>query len=96
MYNLREVNPKMEGLQTNTALGKRYVVVDRNIQPKEFQKLTEYCKERGESGCSMLENEDIFGFVSYENGQYMALWKSCDYYIITDSGATYQKVKPHN
>lgn len=85
MFILREVSPQREGLATNTELIGRYTPINKHLHPNEF--------ERTLSSGQFHEPDSIFGFVVSNNGQDTQILRAGrEYYVMTESGKTFERL----
>lgn len=103
MYTLRKVS--QSEVQTNYTLGEKYSCIVRPTilkrdQVKNEQHQFEFDRElklyEAQENTDMMPNynpDNIFGFVLSENGKTFPLYTNEYVYIMTENGATFQKLQ---
>lgn len=84
MYTLREIDRKLG--TSNTALGDHYSVIMKAVNEKQFLETVKQWDEK----CL----KDLYGLVVFDgaDGSLMPLYKGREYYVMTDSGKTFEKL----
>lgn len=95
MYTLRSISKT--GLQRNENLGSNYSLVHRDYNYPEFQRQFKFIFDKDHVADNDPESngdtKDTYAFVISENGgQIFPLYKTFDYYIMTDSGKTFDNL----
>jgi len=87
MYTLRRINS--DKLEINTNLNENYVLVLEEKNKKEFSNIgTKILKFE-----TPEELKDIYGFVSFNEGQsIIPLYKKSQYYIMQSDGKTFDNI----
>lgn len=85
MFILRSVN-KVSGIAHNRILGDSYTLVFKGFD--EFEKI----KEGGDWESPCEDHNLILAFLSNNNGRIEGLDSYSTYYIMTESGKTFEKV----
>ena len=82
MFILRRITSGLT--EINECLGKHYVFINKDKDRAEFQRAVKLF------GCG---DEDIYGFISYDNGaSLMPLYKKSQYYIMMSDGKTLDNI----
>lgn len=94
MYTLRSIT---KGLQRNENLGSNYSLVHRDYNYAEFQRQFKFVFDKDHVADLDLQSDGdtkgVFAFVVSENGgQIFTLLKDVDYYIMTDTGRTFDNL----
>lgn len=85
---LRSISKALEGVQTNTDLGRKYNYVNKHLHPNEFAKWMESV------GHEIYELDSVFGLVIYDQGSaYEILRDNEEHYIISESGRTIDRLR---
>lgn len=85
MYTLRQINSS--GLESNLCLGNHYSVIHKERNPKEFKEALQLNRD--------YEESKVFAFVQYDGDiDLWPLYSGFSYYIMTDSGKTFDCIKP--
>jgi len=82
MFTLRRITSY--GVELNTVLGSSYTLITAERNPKEFE----------EAKIKFQLGDEVYGFVSDENGRMQQLSIKQTSYIMTGEGATYSNVSP--
>jgi hypothetical protein len=99
MYTLRSITKT--GLQRNESLGLNYTLIHRFYNYEEFQRNFKFLFDKDHVADDDLKSDgdtkDTYAFVVSENGgQIFPLYKSNDYYIMTDNGKTFDNLSYKN
>jgi hypothetical protein len=92
MYTLRRIS--QEGVEINSKLGDSYVVVDREKNPKQFERDYNllYGKETVLIELSDIKKQ-VYALVSNDGGsKIFELTTDSFYYIMTESGKTFSNL----
>jgi hypothetical protein len=82
MFILRRITSELT--EINECLGKNYVFINKDKDEAEFQRAVKPFD---------WEDEDIYGFISYDNGaSFMPLYKKSQYYIMMSDGKTFDNI----
>ncbi len=95
MFILRIITK--EGLQTNTAMGDSYELIDRFGNYEQFREMYEDIFERKHYADGDLKSDGIakkcHGFVVYDDCSVsVPLYKENKYYVMTESGQTFSNI----
>lgn len=88
MFILRRISS--DGVQINVVLGRRYTLVTKSANPKDFDRTFELMW-KGESKQSDIYKE-IYAFVSDDNDGIHSLYINQDNYIMTGGGTTFDNI----
>jgi hypothetical protein len=84
MFALRQIN--REGLESNLSLGNRYNIVHRDRHPERF-------KEALGNTVTHPDQEKVYAILIYDGGtDSYPLYEGQYYYIMTESGRTFDNV----
>lgn len=90
MYNLRTIAVSKEGVPYNQELSDHYAHIDYDRMPDEFM---DTLKVLGTSE----DEKKIHGFVVTKRGtEIIPLYRGQEYYIVKDSGVTYENLTHHS
>lgn len=95
MFTLREINPS--GVVTNYSLGDQYTFVGRFEASEEFRNIFNAHFERlhvadlDETADAITRN--CYGFVTTVQMSIFPIFKGNTYYIMTESGKTFAKIR---
>lgn len=82
MFILRRINSELT--ESNEFLGKHYVFINKDKDGAEFQRTVKLFR---------WDDEDIYGFISYDNGASLTpLYKKSQYYIMMSDGKTLDNI----
>ncbi len=87
MFYLRTIS-KEDSVESNSCMGKVYIYINKEVNPTRFNeslKHMEWMNDKAQKEC--------VGIISDENGQLKPLFPSNRYYIMTENGNTYAKIK---
>jgi hypothetical protein len=93
MYTLREINNNTRFIETNHQIGESYSFYDRkrmNDDAKFLNYLNFY--EQRQYTMAELEETEVKGFILGEKSLRL-LYADCEYYIMTESGKTFESIK---
>lgn len=82
MFILRRIIEK-GGDECNTAIGHHYALILKSRNQNEFEKAQSIFD---------IHQETIFGFISDKDGQLTPLYDGSAYYMMTESGATFERI----
>ena len=91
MFILRRINGN--GVQLNKVMGDGYTHICRAQNPDYFRETFKaYFNKKHVSDEDPKSDDDtkrVYGFVAFNGGEIMPLWKNQKNYIMTDSGKTF-------
>lgn len=87
MFYLRKITE--DKVESNFSLGYNYSYTHKDVNPKGFEELC--ISIYGEDLPTLVNN--IFGIIVARDGQFIfPLFRSSDYYIMTENGKTFSKL----
>lgn len=87
-FILRQVSKK-DGVEHNSILGYHYSYYNRRVAPTMIEGLWK------NKGNELPIPKDLFGIIISEDGNtYDYLYSSSDYFIMTATGTTFERIKP--
>lgn len=85
MFTIRRITS--QNLESNQALGERYVLIDKEKNPEDFEKSLKAMKWTNEQA------SEVYAFVSYNSGKdIMPLYRKSTYFIMTGKGQTFANI----
>ncbi len=83
MFILRRITS--ENVESNTSLGKNYILIDAEKNPDDYQKSLK--------SLIWSDDKELYGFISHDNGtKLIPLYKKSTYFIMASNGQTFSNI----